>query len=257
MEYAKKEFKKTEMIQSLQVGLSIIEVISKKNRPLKYNDIFKELSLSKNNLYKYLNTLTALGMLYRNPFTGEYYMGPKLAEYGFQAVDQENVIEQITPYLKQLRDETNETVLYACATERGPLVVKMLHNKQTLNVGAQIGTLLPLFSSTGKLAYTYPNEIMENWASEEFQKLEKPQQEELKENKKQIEKYRVAFASEPITPSVSSLAVPILDFNQAIVGTVTVVGFSHRIPTTLEDPMTQFIIEKGKEMSAFLDGSYT
>lgn len=245
------------MIQSLQVGLSIIEVISQKNRPLKYNDIYKELSISKNNLYKYLNTLTALGMLHRNPFSGEYFIGPKLAEYGFQAIDQENIIEQITPYLKQLRDETNETVLYACNTEQGPLVVKMLHNTQTLNVGAQIGTRLPLFSSTGKLVYTYPTEIMEEWKKEEFAKLDKTQQEELLTDQAHIEQHRVAFASEPITPSVSSVAVPILNFNQFVVGTVTVVGFTHRIPQTLDDPMTQFIKQKGMEMSSFLETSHT
>ncbi|MFB4159696.1 IclR family transcriptional regulator [Geomicrobium sp. JSM 1781026] len=254
MERKKKELSKAETIQSLKVGLSIVDVISKKNRPLKYNEILNETALSKNNLYKYLNTLTMLGILYRDEYSLKYFLGPKLAEYGYQTMNQENILEHIAPHLREINDYANETLLYTVATERGPIVVKLLSGSHTLNIGAQIGTLLPLKSACGKLYYAYENEQAEEWVDNEFKQLSKEDQNMLEEQKLQVIQQRITFANEPIAPGVSSLAVPILDFRTQLLGTVIMVGFKDRIPSSLDDHLAEYLQRKGREMSEILGG---
>ena len=92
------DIKKGTTIQSLQIGMGIIESIAKQRRPLKFTEIQDLTQITKSNLYKYLNTFTQLGILYRNKDTGEYVLGSKLIEYGMSAVDQENVIDRISPF---------------------------------------------------------------------------------------------------------------------------------------------------------------
>jgi DNA-binding IclR family transcriptional regulator len=60
-------------------------------------------------------------------------------------VDQENLLDRITPYLEFLNNKTGNTVLFSIWTQNGPMVIKMFNAKQGLNIGAQIGTLLPPF----------------------------------------------------------------------------------------------------------------
>ncbi len=54
-------------IQSLQIGLGILDLVAKQEKPLKFTDIQELTQITKSNLYKYLNTLTQLGLLYRDP----------------------------------------------------------------------------------------------------------------------------------------------------------------------------------------------
>ena len=58
--------KSNSMIQSLQIGIGILEVIAEQNRPLKFVEIQELTGLTKSNLYKYINTFVHSQMLYRD-----------------------------------------------------------------------------------------------------------------------------------------------------------------------------------------------
>jgi IclR family transcriptional regulator, acetate operon repressor len=47
---------KTIGIQSLQIGLNILEILAMEKEPLKFTDIQNLTSMTKSNLYKYLST---------------------------------------------------------------------------------------------------------------------------------------------------------------------------------------------------------
>lgn len=112
-------------IQSLQVGINIIDLIARNNQPMRFNEIHAHTSMAKSNLYKYLNTLTDLGLLYRDRSRGVYMLGSKLVEYGLAAVDGDNIIERISPFLLEINRKCNETVLLAMWTVNGPVVVRI------------------------------------------------------------------------------------------------------------------------------------
>ncbi len=64
--------KNTSMIQSLQIGFQIVDLIAEQDHPLKFTDIQELSGITKSNLYKYLNTLTYLGLVYRDKKQGTY-----------------------------------------------------------------------------------------------------------------------------------------------------------------------------------------
>ena len=69
--------KSSTMIGSLAQGMNIIDIVSKSDFPLKFTDVQQQSGISKSNLYKYLNTLTQLDLLYRDR-QGSYSLGFKL-----------------------------------------------------------------------------------------------------------------------------------------------------------------------------------
>ena len=53
-------------VQSLEIGFSVIEIIAESPIPLKFNEIQERSNMTKSNLYKYLNTLTKIGVITRD-----------------------------------------------------------------------------------------------------------------------------------------------------------------------------------------------
>lgn len=235
-------------IQSLQTGIKIIEKIALEGTPLRFVDIQELTGLTKSNLYKYLNTLTQMEILYRDKTTGMYELGSKLIQFGMAAIGQEDVATRIIPYLQEASQKTNCTVLFNVWSNNGPIIARIQNSNQALNIGAQMGSILPPNSSTGKVFKTFlqPSQTSQ-WISgyelgpESSQMSEK----ELEE----IRTYHIAFAEEPLVPSVSSVSIPVFNYSHELLGTVTVVGFAESIPTSRDDETSRYLIELSKEIS--------
>jgi DNA-binding IclR family transcriptional regulator len=242
--------KKGTTIQSLQIGMGIIETIAKQGRPLRFSDIQDLTQITKSNLYKYLNTFTQLGLLYRNKDTGEYVLGSKLIEYGMAAVDQENVIDRISPFLHEINEKSSSTVLFSSWTDNGPMVVRDFNNNRGINIGAQIGTLLPIRSATGKVFMAFMDEhIIREWKAKEFMQIPQELVSQLEVECRVIREKEIAFAREPLVSSVSSVAIPVLNYQKKLLGAVTVVGFTEFIPLNENNELSHYLISISKEIS--------
>ncbi|WP_245804735.1 IclR family transcriptional regulator [Halobacillus hunanensis] len=238
-------------IQSLNTGINIIEVIKEEGRPLKFSEIQELTGITKSNLYKYLHTLTDLKMLYRNKTDGAYTLGSKLIEYGMAAIGQEDLIARISPYLRELNQKCQCTTLFASWTQDGPIVAKISSERKGLNIGAQIGTSLPLSSSSGKVFYTFLHpDITKDWAETNLEDLTTEEKNLLHQEKQFILDHEIAFAEEPLVPSVSSAAVPLFNYKKDLIGVLTIVGFKDYVPTQLDQPTSLEIIRIGKQISS-------
>ncbi|MBT2728307.1 IclR family transcriptional regulator [Bacillus sp. ISL-75] len=242
--------KKGTTIQSLQIGMGILDLMAKQGRPLKFTDIQDLTQITKSNLYKYLNTFTQLGILYRDKASGSYVLGSKLIEYGMAAVDHENVIDRITPYLQELNEKSSSTVLYSSWTHNGPMIVKDINTNRGYNIGAQIGTLLPIYSSAGKVFMAFMDEqTIREWKARELLQSPPDKVSQLEVERRLIQEKEIAFAREPLVSSVSSVSFPVFNFKKKLLGAVTIVGFSELIPSNEEEELSQFFIQTSKEIS--------
>ncbi|MEC1522541.1 IclR family transcriptional regulator [Neobacillus niacini] len=243
--------KKGTTIQSLEVGMGIVDSIAKQGRPLKFSEIQELTQITKSNLYKYLNTFTQLGLLFRYKDTGEYVLGSKLIEYGMAAVDQENVIDRISPYLHEINDIFSSTVLFSSWTHSGPMIIKDYNKNRGINIGAQIGTILPIRSASGKVFMAFMEEQMiREWKEKEYRQIPPEKLSQLEEECGIIREKEIAFAREPLVPSVSSVSIPVLNYQGKLLGSVTVVGFSESIPQDENNELSQSLLSISKEISA-------
>jgi DNA-binding IclR family transcriptional regulator len=242
------EIKKGAGIQSLQIGLSIIDIVANHGQPLSFMDIFEKSKITKSNLYKYLHTLTATGFLYRDKYTGHYTLGSKIVEYGMASINRENILDRVTPYLQDLNNRSQETVIFSIWSNKGPMVVRIINStKGILNVGAQLGTLLPIHTTAGKLFAAFKNKTeTETWLKEEINEEKYPF---IVDELEKVRRERVAISVEPLAPSINSVGVPILNYNQEILGTITIAGFSDSLPLEKEHPIIQELIRIGGELS--------
>lgn len=244
------EIKATNVIQSLQVGCDILELIASSGKPLKYNEIYELSHMTKSNLHKYLHTLTLVGLLYRDKSSGLYSLGSKLVEYGMKAVNQENVVERVMPFLQEMNQTCKNTVLLTSWSQSGPMVVRLINSQEGLNIGAQLGTVLPSMSAAGKVFLAFLEEnLMDEWKAEELKRMDEAQQAYFDQEIQFVRSNGIAFAREPLVPSISSIAFPILNFEGRLLSVVVVVGFSNTIADKLDDMMSQYLIKMRNEIS--------
>lgn len=238
------------MIGSLQIGIGILDLIATQKQPLKFTEIQELSQITKSNLYKYLNTLTHLHLLHKDKITGAYSLGPKTIAYGMAALGQQDLITQVTPFLQESSRHTSLTTLLAVWTNSGPVIANIWNANNGLNIGAQIGTHLPILSSSGKIFSVFQTpSIIEEWEQSEIEGIPEEQKSHLEEEKLNIYSQRIAFANEPLVPHVSSASVPIFNYNRELIGCLTLVGFTEIVPKQIEDEFSQYLLQLSKEIS--------
>lgn len=240
---------KENKIQSLEIGLNILEIIANHKEPLKFSEIQNITLMTKSNLYKYLTTLHEFGAIQRNP-DNTYSLGHKLIQLGNIAQGQSSIVEVVIPYLKKISEETGLTALLAIPSVGGPLVSYISNALYGINIGAQIGTNLPLNSSTGVVFASFHNDLVQNWLDSEITKLNKMQFKELKEELEMTRKNYFASKIEPLVTHVSSFSVPILNFGKELLGAITIVGYTETVPNSLNHPISEYIMKISREISA-------
>ncbi len=243
---------KTAGIQSLQIGLNILEILAQEKAPLKFTEIQNLTSMTKGNLYKYLATLSQFGLIYRNPHTNTYTLGHKLVQLGNAALGHSSLIEVVIPYFKKITENTNLTVLLAVPSIKGPLISYILSADYGINIGAQMGTNLPLSSSSGMVFSAFEkNVLMKDWEQEGLSKLNESELLQYKEEKEKTRELFFASKKEPLVKHISSFSVPILNFNHDVLGTITIVGITETVPTSVDHPIGNYVLDVAMEISEF------
>ncbi|QIZ09097.1 IclR family transcriptional regulator [Priestia megaterium] len=239
-------------IQSLQIALNILEILAMDKEPLKFTDIQNRTSMTKGNLYKYLATLYQFGLINRNPHTNTYTLGHKLVQLGNIALGQTSLIEVVIPYFKKITEHTSLTVLLAVPSIKGPLISYILSADYGINIGAQMGTHLPLSSSTGVVFSAFEKDVlMKEWEEEELSRLNESElQQYLGEKEKTRELFFVS-KTEPLINHVSSFSVPLLNFNNELLGAITIVGITETVPKSADHPIGQYVLKTAKEISEY------
>ena len=242
--------KKSTTIGSLVQGFKIIDVIAESDIPLKFTEIQDRTEITKSNLYKYLNTLTLLGLLYRDPRQGHYSLGYKFVEYGNVAMRDNDLVNKLTPYFREISNMTNMSVSLSVWLNDTPVLTNIWNTNYGLNIGAQIGTKLPLMSAAGKIfaAFGTDSEITD-WIGREQKKIPDFNPDEFQIELEKIRRSHVAFAREPLIKHVSSWALPILDYKNELLAVFAVIGFTEDVPKDLTSPVVKQVIELSKEMS--------
>ncbi|SDH17334.1 transcriptional regulator, IclR family [Alteribacillus persepolensis] len=247
--------KKNTQVQSLLVGFSIIDLMVERGIPMKFNDIHHETKITKSNLYKYLHTLTSLGILHRDDNTGMYTLGSTLIQYGMAAVNKEDVVTKTNSFLQQINLKTKETTLLTVWTQSGPMITKMIHSSLGLNLGGQVGSILPIQSAAGKLFAAFMNNPMiEAWKNDQQANWDKKDRQWLDEELDIIQEQKISFAKEALASSISSVAIPIFNYNDDIIGSIIVVGFADAIPQSTDHELSLYLLEKSKEVSSVFGG---
>ena len=150
------------LVPALERGLKILEMLSIHPAGLLMGEM-KDLQLPNASLYRMLITLTELGYIIRDEYD-RYHLGRKLLSVGYRGLSNANLPEKAAPFMRKLRDLTNETAALGVLSGGEGVVIDTVHSEQPVCVYVKVGHHFPLHTAApakAMLAYL-PEDELEN-----------------------------------------------------------------------------------------------
>ncbi|WP_459908403.1 IclR family transcriptional regulator [Desulfotomaculum defluvii] len=235
--------KKTNIVQSVDRAILILEVLEKSPEPLGVTEIGNRMDLHKSTTFGLLHTLENRGLVIQDKENGKYKLGLRLLEFGEKVRERINLRAQAKPFLKQLVDEYQETVHLVVKTDNEYVYIDKVEGPQAIRMYSQIGKrALMHCTGVGKsiLAYLPDSElkgILNNIKLTSFTPNTITTLEQLKEQLQRIRLQGYSLDDEEIESGLRCVAAPILNYNGEAVAAISVSG-----------PTTRMTYERIKEL---------
>jgi DNA-binding IclR family transcriptional regulator len=140
-------------------ALQVLMMLSERGK-LTLKEVYLELSMSKAQAFRYLQTLCASGFAEHDEETGFYHLGIRSWELGNSSTRYAKLLELAQPFMQDLRDRFNETVNLGTLSGSKVIYLGMVESSHSLRMHATIGSVDPVYTtSLGKamLAF-YPED---------------------------------------------------------------------------------------------------
>lgn len=222
-------------INSLEKGLKTLLLFSEENETLSAQEISRGLKIPLSTTYRYLETLTGMGFLMKNPDAKTYKLGMMLLDLGNSVYSRMKLSETLLPLMKSLSLLSGETVLYNVISEREAVCVELVASQHLIILNPKMGRRLPLHAAASSkvlLAYQDDAFIDSYIAGGNLTQLTQntiTDPLELKEDLARIRKQGYVFTDQEANWGVAAVGAPVFGSNGKIAASLTIAGPRERI----------------------------
>ncbi|MGP5010083.1 IclR family transcriptional regulator [Psychrobacter glacincola] len=160
-------------VQSLEIGLSVLDVLIDHNEPMMLKDIAQVMQMHPAKCHRYLVSLIRKNYA-RKLDDGRYGLGDRvntLAALGHSGFSQNNILERLTHIANEIKDTLNCGVQIAKWFSEGPIIIQSVEPDSPISIITRIGSRMPLTTSaTGQLFASYqPDAVVQPLVTAEWQ----------------------------------------------------------------------------------------
>lgn len=229
------------MVRSVVVAWRLLDALGRSVVPMGVTELAKLLGEPKAKVHRHLTTMRHLGVVEQVPGSEKYRLGWKLYQLGQVAFEHFDLKAIAEPFMARLRDEVGQSVVLAIPTGVEALFISNLDYTAAglPKISAVPGTIVPPAAScTGRIMLAYAT------TKQQAQVLSRPLKaytkhtitdvELLKQRLEQIRARLYDYGSEELTLGIATVAAPILDAENHLLGAISIVGsvqFIHDPPT--------------------------
>lgn len=150
-------------IQSLEIGLSILDVLIDRHEPMMLKDIAEAMQMHPAKSHRYLVSLIRKNYV-RKLDDGRYGLGDRvnaLAALGHTELSQNNLLARLTQVANEIKDTLNCGVQIAKWFSEGPIIIQSVEPDSPISIITRIGSRMPLTTSaTGQLFASYQSDAV-------------------------------------------------------------------------------------------------
>ena len=160
-------------IQSIEVGLRVLQALTEQRRPLPLKDIGRLADMAPAKAHPYLVSFMQGGLVKQNPLTGHYELGPGALQLGLAALQQLDPLTEASQEAAQLAAASDLSIALAVWGQLGPTVVRMDEPRYPLHVNLRVGTVMSLFNTiTGRVFAAYlPEKMVRSMLEDEHRRV--------------------------------------------------------------------------------------
>src|SRR5271169_43748 len=147
--------KRTYDITALQRGLRLLHLFSESPRGLTAKQVAGLSRLPVSTVHRFLQNLVTAGFLSCDG-EGHYHLGIACFAIGQAAVGQLDIRRLSLPYLRELNQQTRETIHLTVRHGLSAVYVEKLDSPEPLRIHSRIGAAVPLYcTAVGKIMLAY------------------------------------------------------------------------------------------------------
>jgi DNA-binding IclR family transcriptional regulator len=141
------------LVKSLDRAIDVVEALAHHPDGVSVTGLAASMNLPKSSVFRVLNTLRTRGYVQQNPASERYSLSFKFLSLA-RSVAQENDLRNIaSPYLKELRNATGETVHLAVPIGHAMVYIDKVESESSVRLSSQIGQLANFHSTALGKAY--------------------------------------------------------------------------------------------------------
>lgn len=250
-------FKRNYDITALQRGLRLLHLFSESPRGLSAKQVAALSRLPVSTVHRFLANLVTAGFLNRDG-EGTHYLGIACFSIGQAAAGQLDIRRLSLPYLRELNQQTRETIHLTVRHGLSAVYVEKLDSPEPLRIYSRIGASVPLYcTAVGKvmLAYMSPDEQDRILPELDLKRLTANSVGNLQELRTELFRVRKnGYASdlEEHELHIRCVAAPIWDHAGSVQSSLSITAPAFRMPVTRLRQLAPLIQAAGRKISAEL-----
>jgi len=226
---------RTDGLQTLILGLKIIEYFARQTEPVGVTQVANALSLPKARAHRYLSTLRDMGYLLRDPATDRYKAGWGLYILSQDVSHHFALTRFALPVMEALRDEIDKTVVLSTYSGTDFVVLDFVPQRSPLEMGLRPGSRFKVNAAAqGKIALAFgDDDLLERVIGEGLGKLTDrtvDDPEALRDQVARIRERGWADAPDELFPGINAVAVPIFGQGHHLLGALAAVSTTVAMP---------------------------
>ena len=213
-------------VQAAETGLGVLKALAELAPSTSLSKLADHLGMPASKVHRYLQALIASGFAEQDAATNHYGLGREALQVGLASLGKLDVLKVAAPFLADLRDELNQTCFLAVWGNKGPTVVYVEPSLGAVTLVTQIGSVLPLLSSSTGLVFDSFLGAAETapLSKDESQWLDEAQRLTVAKHHQQIRDNGVHQIQGLLMPGINAASAPLFAMGNKLVGVVTVVG---------------------------------
>ena len=244
-------------ITALQRGLRLLHLFSESPRGLTAKQVAALSRLPVSTVHRFLANLVTAGFLNRDG-EGTHHLGIACFSIGQAAVGQLDIRRLSLPYLRELNQQTRETIHLTVRHGLSAVYVEKLDSPEPVRIHSRIGAAVPLHcTAVGKVMLAYmPPEEQDRTISQIDLKRQTPNSvgnvQELKTELYRVHKNGYACDLEEHELHIRCVAAPIWDHTGSVQSSVSITAPTLRMPVTRLRQLAPLIQAAGLNISTEL-----
>jgi DNA-binding IclR family transcriptional regulator len=143
-------------IGSVGVGFRLVRALEAGGRPMSLTELAKATGMPSSQAHLYLVSFAEEGLVWQDPSTSHYQLGPYAIQLGVAAIRATDVLTFTKDALLSLVRETGDSSYASIWTEYGPVIVQKIDGARLIPVSIRVGHVMPLLTSaTGRVFLAY------------------------------------------------------------------------------------------------------
>ena len=252
------QFMKTQPMthQSIIRAINCLKALVPLNQPVGTNELSRQFKLNKSTVSRILNILKENELLFQDPDTKKYQLGPFIAEMAMalnRSLDA-HLISIAQPFLDELSVKTGEGIALETMAGGNSILSYQMPTRKTLRVSVNVGERLPVHVSSGAkimLAFSDPT-FVDKMLDRELTRFTPntiTDPDVLKRLLLDFRKQAVAFDRGELDEDVHTVAAPIFNYQRQPIAAAVVVTPANRMASKT---ITSEIIESVKETATLI-----